>query len=111
MLNQKRKIDLLFLVIALVIMILQITVLDFEYLFAGYMLGFIAASFIMQRDVKRFNENINMRIGLNMTLHMIIYAATFLLAIKLSDAAFIAAVLTLLAYRYSLILILKRKVD
>lgn len=111
MLNQKRKIDLLFLVIALVVAILQMTILNFEYLFVGYILGFVAASFVMQKDVKRFNENINMRIGLNMALHLIIYALTFLLAIKLSDAAFIAAVLTLLSYRYLLILTLKRKVD
>lgn len=111
MLNQKRKIDLLFLVIALIIAVLQMTILNFEYLFVGYMLGFIASSIVMQRDVKRFNEDINMRIGINMALHMVIYAATFLLAIKLSDAAFIAAVLSLLAYRYLLILTLKRKVD
>jgi hypothetical protein len=111
MLNQKKKIDLLFLAVALVIAILQITILNFEYLFVGYMLGFLAASIIMQRDVKRFNENINMKIVFNMALHLLIYAATFILAIKLSDAAFIAAVLSLLAYRYLLILTLKRKVD
>lgn len=111
MLKQKIKVDKIFLVIAFIVLLSQLFIFKSDFIFVGYMIGFIVVSSIMHFDVKRFEKSIDMKIILNLSIHTIVYGTTLVTAMKISEAAFLAATLALLAYRYVLLFMLKGKVE
>lgn len=111
MLDQKKKVDRIFIIIGIILLVLQIFVIKSDFVFVGYMIGFIVVSSIMYFDIKRFEKSINMKIVFNLGIHMLVYGVTLYLSMQISDVSFIATTLALLAYRYVLLFMLKGKVE
>jgi hypothetical protein len=109
MLEVKRKLDFIFLIIVTIVLLIGIFYQDAIAMAIGVAIGFVATSITMEKDVRRAADHMP-NIWLNIGVNILVYAVALGGAMLISQTVFVFAAIGLLGYR-NLLLIKIRKVE
>jgi hypothetical protein len=109
MLEVKRKLDFIFLIIVAIVLLIGIFYQDAIAMAIGVAIGFVATSITMEKDVRRAADHMP-NIWLNIGVNILVYAVALGGAMLISQTVFVFAAIGLLGYR-NLLLIKIRKVE
>jgi hypothetical protein len=109
MLQVKRKLDLIFLAVVIVVFLIGFIYQDAVEMAIGVAIGFIATSITMEKDVRRAADQMP-NIWLNIGINILVYAVALGGAMLISQTVFVFAAIGLLGYR-NLLLIKIRKIE
>ncbi|MGL5021622.1 MAG: hypothetical protein ACRC5R_06335 [Mycoplasmatales bacterium] len=107
MLQAKRKVDLLFLCSCVIIGLIGFVYPNAFYIALGVLIGFLSTSISMGKDIRKVLKEAK-GIWLNLGINMIIYAIALVISILINETTFIFAAIGLMAYRYSLLYLIRK---